>query len=81
MVAMPSRPSREQVLGTVLFEAGFAHPLPSLMVCGWEAATMTRDRRGRKSNRPKTKLGFPDLEHAKAAVNMPGYKITTTAAR
>jgi site-specific recombinase XerD len=41
---------------------------PSLMTCRWEAATMTRNPRGKKSNRPKVKLGLPDLEHAKAAV-------------
>ena len=29
---------------------------------------MTRNAKGRKSNRQKAKLGLPDLEHAKAAV-------------
>jgi site-specific recombinase XerD len=38
------------------------------MACRWEAATMTRNPRGRKSNRQKARLGLPDLEHAKAAV-------------
>src|SRR5271170_8204011 len=42
--------------------------VPSLMACRWEAATMKRNPRRRKSNRNKTKLGLPDLEHAKAAV-------------
>jgi len=38
------------------------------MACRWEAATMKRNPKGRKSNRQKAKLGLPDLEHAKAAV-------------
>jgi hypothetical protein len=38
------------------------------MTCRWEAATMTGNARGKKSNRPKVKLGLPDLQHAKAAV-------------
>src|SRR5271154_4022007 len=42
--------------------------VPSLMACRWEAATMKRNLTGRKSNRHKTKVGLPDLEHAKAAV-------------
>src|ERR1039457_1543627 len=42
--------------------------VPSLMACRWEAATVKTNRKGRKSNRQKAKLGLPDLEHAKAAV-------------
>jgi site-specific recombinase XerD len=38
------------------------------MACRWEAATMQRNPKRRKSNRQKAKLGLPDLEHAKAAV-------------
>jgi site-specific recombinase XerD len=38
------------------------------MACRWEAATMTPNPKRRKSSRQKTKLGLPDLEHAKAAV-------------
>ena len=34
----------------------------------WEAASMQRKTRRGKSNRAKTKLGLPDLEHAKSAV-------------
>ena len=45
-----------------------ARMVPSLMACRWEAATMKRNTKGRKSNRQKAKLGLPDLEHAKAAV-------------
>jgi site-specific recombinase XerD len=39
-----------------------------LQACRWEAATMKRKAKGRRSNRQKTRLGLPDLEHAKAAV-------------
>jgi site-specific recombinase XerD len=34
----------------------------------WEAASMRRNTRRGKSTRAKTKLGLPDLEHAKSAV-------------
>jgi hypothetical protein len=34
----------------------------------WEAASMRRKAKRGKSNRAKTKLGLPDLEHAKSAV-------------
>jgi len=38
------------------------------MACRREAAFMRRKPKGRKSNRQKTKLGLPDLEHVKSAV-------------
>ena len=38
------------------------------MACRWEAALIGRKAKGRKSNRQKTKLGLPDLEHVKSAV-------------
>src|ERR1700731_3498886 len=42
--------------------------MPSLMACRLEAAFMRRKAKGRNSNRQKTKLGLPDLEHVKSAV-------------
>jgi hypothetical protein len=38
------------------------------MASRWEAASMRRKAKERRSNRLKTKLGLPDLEHVKSAV-------------
>ena len=47
--------------------------LRNLMNNRGEAATMRRKAQRHKANRAKTKLGLPDLEHAKSAVLVRGF--------